>query len=113
MVSPLRNLQALGALHSGNLQTTFGVAICTTVAGVMSTAMFVQDLGFLNVVNGAISLGAFVALAPSLIGLYLLGPRSSNPYWRVAMYSLIVVGIFMSILGLALSDNFAPALRSA
>jgi amino acid permease len=113
LVSPFSNSQALGNLQIGDAKTASSVAMCAIIAGVMVTSVFVSDLGFLNVVNGAISLGAFVALAPSLIGLYLLGPRSNNCYWRAAMYMLIAGGMSMSFVGLAFSDNFASALHSA
>lgn len=113
MVAPLTNSQSFGSYYNGNPQTASGFTICLIVLVVMGTAVSVDHLGFLNVVNGAISMGAFVALAPSLVGLYLLGPKSSNLYWRAAMFALIVGGLGMSALGLVLTDNFSPELRSA
>lgn len=113
MLAPLWTSQTLASCHAGRPQTITGIATCCIVLAVMSTAMFVTDLGFLNVVNGAISLGAFVATVPSLVGLYLLGPRSEDPKWRASMYTLLTVGLFMSVLGLVLSDNYASALKAA
>lgn len=113
MVAPLSSSQFFGSYHQASPQATSGFTICLIVFVVMATAVSVDHLGFLNVVNGAISMGAFVALAPSLVGLYLLGPKSSNYYWRAAMYTLIVGGLVMSALGLILTDNYASSLHSA
>lgn len=113
MVAPLLNSEALASVRAARPQTVSGVAICCIVLAVMGTSLCVSDLGFINVMNGAMSMGAFVATVPSLVGLYLLGPRSSDLYWRGTMYTLLLVGLIMSVLGLTLSDNYAPALKSA
>jgi hypothetical protein len=113
MVAPMLTSQAVARLHAGSPQIISGVATCCIVVAVMGVALVVTDLGFLNVINGALSMGAFVATVPSLVGLYLLGVRSSNPVWRGVMYTLLVVGLAMAVLGVILSDNFAAALKSA
>jgi len=110
MVAPLWNSEAFATLQSNTIS---GITTCSIVMAVMLAACFATDLGFLNVINGAICLGVFVAVVPSLIGLYLLGPRSANVTWRACMYTLIVLGLTMSVLGLILSDNYATALKSS
>mmetsp|Transcript_47318 Transcript_47318/g.86601 ORF Transcript_47318/g.86601 Transcript_47318/m.86601 type:complete len:204 (+) Transcript_47318:2-613(+) len=102
MVAPLANAEAIGTVHGRKLQT---MAICGIVFAVMCAALFVHDLGFLNVINGAMSMGVFVALVPSLVGLHLLGPRSTA--WRAGMYTLAILGFLFSIVGMIMTDNFA------
>jgi len=95
----------------GNSKTT--LLICTVVFAVMCAAMYMRDLGFLNVVSGALSLGCFVAVVPCLVGLHLLGPKSQAPLWRSAMYTLAGVGCCLSLLGLVLTDNYEALLQAA
>jgi len=106
MIAPLRNPKVGGPLAVA--VATVGVVFATMVA-----ATFLDDLGFVNVVNGSLSCGAFVALAPSLVGLYLLGPASLVREWRLAMYALIVFGSMSSVLGAAMTDNYTQALHAA
>lgn len=113
MVAPMAGSEMLRSFSAMSKDTMTGFVTCLTVMAVMVAALFIHDLGFLNVLSGAISLGAFVALVPSLIGLYLLGPKSSNPFWRATMYTLLVVGLVMSVLGVVMSDNYASNLQSA
>jgi len=113
MVAPLWSSQAMTNFSAGSSQSVSIIAICGIVFAVMGASLWCSDLGILNVVNGAVSMAAFVAAVPSLVGLYLLGPRSSEPFWRLTMYALLVSGLIMSVLGLILSDNYAPALKSA
>lgn len=113
MMAPLWNSETMSSLRSSSPNTVQGITTCCVVLAAMLTALMITDLGFLNVVNGAISLGAFVAIVPSLIGLNLLGPRSQLSYWRATMYTLMVVGLFSSALGLVLTDNYVAALKSA
>merc|ERR1719392_98479 len=87
-------------------QLVGGIATVCIVIAVMATSLVVTDLGFVNVINGALSMGAFVAAVPSAVGLYLLGPRSSEPGWRATMFTLLGVGVAMAVLGLVLSDNY-------
>lgn len=88
-------------------------ATCGITTAVALTACFVSDLGFLNVVNGAMSLGVFVALAPGLVGLYLLGPLSQQCPWRSAMYALVVCGFAFAALGLRFTSNYADTLHTS
>lgn len=113
MVAPLWNSEAFTRWRGNSPNTLTGLATCGIVMAVMVTSCFVTNLGYVNIVNGAISLGAFVAVAPCLIGLNLLGPRSDDPAWRACMYALASLGLIGSVLGLIFSDNYATALRSA
>jgi len=107
MIAPLRN---------PNIITNRTIAPLATLAVVMASmlaATFVDDLGFVNVLNGSLSCGAFVAFAPSLVGLYLLGPNSLASEWRLAMYGLIVFGGVCSVLGAVMTDNYTQSLHAA
>lgn len=106
MIAPLYNPDIGGSAAAA------GATVLVVLAS-MVAATFLDDLGFVNVVNGSLSCGAFVALAPSLVGLYLLGPTSLAPEWRLCMYGLIVFGCVCSALGAVLTDNYARSLHAA
>merc|ERR1719442_261370 len=108
MIAPVR------AMLADREQGMAVVAVtCLVVAASMCAAFGLHDLGRLNVINGAVSLGTFVAMVPSLVGLHLLGPKSEDGRWRAAMYALAVGGVLFSILGLVLTDNFAGGLQAS
>lgn len=107
MIAPLRNPAIVMNKSIAPLAT---VAV---VLASMLAATFVDDLGFVNVVNGSLSCGAFVAMAPSLVGLYLLGSKSLSSEWRTSMYGLIVFGTVCSILGGVMTDNYTQSLHAA
>merc|ERR1719461_1297668 len=105
MISPLR-----GALNecSDNKVT---ITTCILVFAVMTAALEMDNLGRINVVNGALSLGTFVTIVPSLVGFQLLGPKSAQPNWRAAMYLLTLAGVSLSALGLTFTDNYFMNLK--
>lgn len=107
MLAPLRSSALACKLGSG---VVAGATLCI-VAASAAAALYVTDLGFVNVVNGALSCGVFVAMTPSLVGLYLLGERSA--VWNATMYALVIVGTTFAVLGLLLKDNYAGALHNA
>lgn len=108
MIAPLRNPTLV------TNQTIAPLATGAVVMASMITATFVDDLGFVNVVNGSLSCGAFVALAPSLVGLYLMGAEKCMAVeWRAAMYGLIVFGSICAVLGAILTDNYTQSLHAA
>merc|ERR1740121_407509 len=111
MIAPVRASLADG--ESGATGPTVVAATCFVVEASMCAAFGLHDLGRLNVINGAVSLGTFVAMVPSLVGLHLLGPKSEDGRWRAAMYALAVGGVLFSILGLVLTDNFAGGLQAS
>lgn len=108
MIAPVR-----ASLADHDSGVTAVAATCFIVAASMCAAFGLHDLGRLNVVNGAISLGTFVAVVPALVGLYLLGPQSQKPSWRASMYVLAVGGVLFSILGLILTDNYSSHLQKS
>jgi len=89
------------------------IAVATVVIVVASVfgALLVTSLGFINVINGAMSVGIFTTLGPGLVGLYLVGRR--NKKWQITMVVLIVVGFLMSIIGFAVTDNYYEDLEKS
>eukprot|EP00928_Gymnodinium_smaydae_P044696 TRINITY_DN29815_c0_g1_i1.p1 TRINITY_DN29815_c0_g1~~TRINITY_DN29815_c0_g1_i1.p1 ORF type:complete len:468 (-),score=71.26 TRINITY_DN29815_c0_g1_i1:464-1867(-) len=83
-------------------------AIVVIVAISYLGALALHTLGFVNVVDGALSVGAFTALAPSLVGLRLLEPASSTR--RATFLVLVLVGIAVALLGIYLPSNYNDAL---
>eukprot|EP00929_Paragymnodinium_shiwhaense_P013720 TRINITY_DN121568_c0_g1_i1.p1 TRINITY_DN121568_c0_g1~~TRINITY_DN121568_c0_g1_i1.p1 ORF type:complete len:474 (+),score=88.93 TRINITY_DN121568_c0_g1_i1:74-1495(+) len=71
-------------------------------------AYLVDDLGIVNVVDGALCVTSFTALAPGLVGLYLVERRSKG--WRLMMYVLICLGVIFGIMGMVFNDNYADQL---
>lgn len=67
-------------------------------------ALAIDSLGFVNVVDGAVCVGAFTSLVPSFVGLRLM-PRSSWS-WKPLMFALLAFGLTNAILGICFSDNF-------
>lgn len=63
----------------------------------------VKELGTVIVVDGAASVAIFPSLCPGLIGLYLL--KRESMMWKFSMYSLIVIGMIMTAVGLFYLDN--------
>eukprot|EP01065_Artemidia_motanka_P002681 TRINITY_DN11262_c4_g1_i1.p1 TRINITY_DN11262_c4_g1~~TRINITY_DN11262_c4_g1_i1.p1 ORF type:complete len:417 (+),score=131.59 TRINITY_DN11262_c4_g1_i1:88-1338(+) len=101
-------------LDDKDLQPTrFYSAIATflIVFTVMPTAFFVRDLGFMNVVNGAMSAIIFVGVLPGLVAWYLLGHSETG--WRVAIVLGIAVCAALSLLGLVFSRNYHEELADA
>lgn len=80
------------------------------VLAAMVSSFFISDLGILNVINGALSVSGFVALAPALVGLYLLGDLSEQAWWRVLMWVLLVLGMVMTGCGFVFTQNRADTL---
>lgn len=117
MLAPLWNANAnvlqylsyTGLSHKAlMIATTCGVVAASSVA-----AMFINDLGAVNVENGALSAGVFVALSPSLIGLYLCGAKSNNTLWRMTMFLLAFTGVAFSALGAVITDNYTAVLHAS
>jgi len=91
MVAPVRSAKGNGLANWATL---------AIVLGAMGVGFFVRDLGIMNVLNGAISVAGFVAVAPGLVGFYLLGKS------RWAMALLILTGLLLGALGLVLTGNY-------
>lgn len=105
MLAPVRNYFA-----GCDAQRHMVAVTLLTVASVSLTATFVHDLGYLNVINGAMSLGVFVAVVPVMVGLYLLDEKG----WRrkAALGTLLLCGVVASVLGLSYTDNYAKELHA-
>lgn len=109
MIAPLEHLNSI--THQRRSATVL-VSKVVIVLAVMFAAVGVKDLGYVNILNGAVSLGVFVALAPALVGLYLV-EQKERPSWRLAMYTLLVVGVVFAVLGLILTDNYFKQLEAS
>lgn len=77
---------------------------------VMFASFFCTDLGLMNTINGALEIIGFVALAPSLVGLYLLGGDGSRG-WSALMSINLALGVVMTGLGLIYVDNYVDLLQ--
>lgn len=108
-------LQAMVApVWNANIQRkrfAYVMATTVTVALAMLVALQVEKIGFLNVINGAICSIAFVALCPSIVGLYLSDKRESRR-WRAAMYTLLVFGSVAGVLGVCFTENYVQDVTS-
>jgi len=104
MVEPLRGWAGKG--RSGAVLINAATALIVTVA--MLVSFVVTQLGFMNVLNGAMSIGAFVALFPAAVGLWLL---TLSKWQRLALVVWLVFGLFMSGVGLVFMDNYVGLLN--
>merc|ERR1712060_848824 len=68
-------------------------------------ALCIRSLGFVNVIDGALCVGAFTALVPSLVGLRMLD-RKGSMAWKAAMICLLVFGLTNAFLGIRYNDNY-------
>lgn len=84
----------------------------SVVAGVMMASLVLSDLGKLNIFNGAVSMGVFVAIVPFLVGCNLLQRFQQAESAKLALYVLLVLGLIGSLLALILDDNYAKELAS-
>lgn len=64
---------------------------------------WIDSLAVINVIDGAMCVGVFTALGPALTGLYLIEKKSLP--WKLAMCSLLVVGVLMSVAGFYFNEN--------
>ncbi|CAE8610696.1 unnamed protein product [Polarella glacialis] len=102
MIAPIKNC----SLEQRQKQVVASVTAGFVLASVLM-ALTVDQLGIVNVIDGALCLFVFVALAPGLVGLFLLD-RSSTA-WRASMATLITLGTILAFLGFIFLDN-EPAL---
>lgn len=92
MVAPIRNSR----YKSTVTPVTIGIVLAS-----LGVAWFCEDLGFLNVINGALTVGVFVGLVPAVVGISLLG---MSKLW---LGLLCFVCAATSILGFIYTDNYA------
>jgi len=87
------------------------------VSSVMGAACLIQSLGFINVLNGCLSLFVFVGLCPGAIGLYLdQGPyerTGRRMWWRLSMRLLVGACSVEALVGLFYDSNYPDELHQA
>jgi amino acid permease len=103
MIAPLHGVSLRG-LPSRTVTSVAKVAIVVTA---MLTAFVFDSLGFVNVVNGAMCAGIFVALVPSVVGLFLL---DGGVLKKAALVVLMVGGLIVAGSGFFFSDNYVEDL---
>jgi amino acid permease len=84
-----------------------GVATVLIVFTAMVAALFIKDLGFINVVVGAVQCAIFVGVCPSLVGIFLFGDKSESSQWRFLMVMLMVLCCLLGFVGLIFTKNYA------
>eukprot|EP00747_Dinoflagellata_sp_TGD_P000077 gnl/TRDRNA2_/TRDRNA2_100105_c2_seq1.p1 gnl/TRDRNA2_/TRDRNA2_100105_c2~~gnl/TRDRNA2_/TRDRNA2_100105_c2_seq1.p1 ORF type:complete len:138 (+),score=8.34 gnl/TRDRNA2_/TRDRNA2_100105_c2_seq1:48-416(+) len=102
MLAPIRATQR-GAHARGGLVTLSTLGI---IGSSMMVAFFVTNLGIMNVVNGAVVIGGYVAIVPGLVGFYILKRN-----W-VVMSTLIVLGTVLAVIGFIFTDNYVQQLAA-
>lgn len=100
MVAPVLGLN----VEPRRRRLLYGAATVLTVACIMTASFWLKSIGILNIVSGVVCSIVFVALCPSVVGLFLLGARSRR--WRAGMYVLFLTGTLAGILGLVYKDNY-------
>lgn len=93
MIAPVRNSQRFS--QHANWLTVFLVLLSAGIA------YFVDNLGTMNVINGAMCVGIFTGLVPALAGVYILQEK------YFLMYLLAAACFVMSVLGFYFTDNYA------
>lgn len=83
------------------------------VAAVLLTSLCLSDLGKLNIVNGAVSTGVFVAVVPFMVGLHLLERVQQSIALRLGLFLLLIFGVLGSLFALLLDDNYERELSAA
>lgn len=78
----------------------------TAIATIIAT--FIEKLGVVNVINGALCLFFYMGIAPGFIGLYLVESPSFS--WKCSMYIMMIAAFILSIVALIFTDNYANAL---
>ncbi|CAK9007392.1 Sodium-coupled neutral amino acid transporter 2 (Amino acid transporter A2) (Solute carrier family 38 member 2) (System A amino acid transporter 2) (System A transporter 1) (System N amino acid transporter 2) [Durusdinium trenchii] len=115
MIAPVKNLplERFGSGQGAIRKKSLAVAAMTVFFVVASflTALKVNELGLVNVVDGALCIGVFTALAPGLVGLMLLGRQSRT--WRLAMALLLCGGAIATGLGFVFTKNEYELLQQA
>jgi len=107
MIAPLQSSEFLRGPRRKIAITSAKVLI---VLAALVVSWLVDSLGVVNVVNGAMSCGIFVALVPSVVGLRLL---EAGAGYRVALVLLLVFGLAVSGAGFVFSDNYTGDLKCA
>mmetsp|Transcript_9380 Transcript_9380/g.20971 ORF Transcript_9380/g.20971 Transcript_9380/m.20971 type:complete len:455 (-) Transcript_9380:136-1500(-) len=86
------------------------------IAGVSIVSLFLNDLGPLNALNGALQIIAFVGVIPCSLGLFLVGDNfttSQRWFHRIALGFLFVLALIISSLSFVDLQNEPKALEAA
>jgi len=112
MVYPMIAPIEAGGSHIFGLSRTGAVSVAKVVIVAASAlvAACVTTLGFVNVINGAMSALVFVALLPSVVGLMLLDTGACH---KVALWFLLVLGTVLSLMGFVFNENYVGDLHCA
>jgi len=105
MIAPLESADFMSGARK---KTSIVLAKFLIVIGALLVAWQVESLGTINVVNGAMSAGIFVALVPSSIGLLMLDVGTAHKY---ALYCLLFGGLAVSGCGFVFNDNYLEDLK--
>jgi len=76
---------------------------------VMVAAFWLTDLGFVNVINGALCAAVFVGLCPGLTMWYLMD--RSDIGWRTVTVLLMLICFVLAGFGFVFTDNYAEKLE--
>lgn len=101
LVSPFPKIKTTALF--GDIRLRDMVSLFWAVS-LMIPAIFWTDLGFMNVLTGAMSVFGFIGVFPCLAGLYLVD-RNNNFFWRASMWALMAFAAIMSGLGLVYTSN--------
>merc|ERR1712032_640044 len=101
MIAPLQSSTI--ALHGMSRSMMLSIAKALIVMGALVTSIFVDSLGLVNVINGALSAGIFVALIPSVLGMFMLEP---GPFKKLSLFMLLVLGLALAGMGIVFSKNY-------
>lgn len=98
MIAPVRNSEVF---------QKFTVPVTTLiVVGTAVIALFITNLGFLNVLNGSCCMAVFVGIVPGVVGWYLL----EMPWY--GMLTLITCAVVMGVLGMIYTSNFVEDIEN-
>jgi vesicular inhibitory amino acid transporter len=100
MTAPIQHWEQ--GRHSGQ-QWRSRLSTVAIVAFSGVSASFAGRLGTIQALNGALQVSAFVAVAPGLTGLFLLGRR--GPFWQGLMFGLMALGFVATALGVVYTSN--------
>lgn len=109
MVAPVRNMQ-LSASLEGKRGLIVTVTICVITLIAYAGALLITSLKIVNVIDGAICVGTFTALAPGLVGLHLI--NKSGLAWKCLMFALLALGLINMVLGIVMSESYIEDLKA-
>jgi len=110
MIAPIKNMRPADPTINRWRRCLIVGAIFLIVAISYVGALLIPDLRTVNVIDGALCVGAFTALGPGLVGLYLLDRPSRR--WKFLMCVLLIFGLANAALGIVFNENYKDELAS-